>query len=172
MKHLLSLVAALAATAALTLMSGGMATAQNSRSVGPGTCTNAGGSTATWYLSGAVTYTVDYSNPSSHFPSYLNYRPRSGGNACGFSLLTGGDIKPNCAGVSGDLLMHYVVYPGYGGTQGIASYVTNETIKPNRSFSANNFSFNDILDANSVQYKITSIQAGSMTTWEEATSYL
>lgn len=174
MKHLLSFVAALAATAALTLTSGGMATAQNTASSGPFTCTgtNADGTTATWSLGGAVVYTVDYGNPYSHFPNYLNYRPRGDNNACGFTLDTSSDIGFNCAGLSGDIYMHYVVYPGYGGTQQIAHYTTGETLLPNHDYSRHDFTFSNVLDANSVQYKVTSLQAGSMTEWVAATSYL
>lgn len=116
-----------------------------------------------------MAYLIDYDNPPP--THYRNYRPYGTGY-CSFVLNTSGDIKPNCAGLSGKVFIHYVVYPGYGGTQQLATFATGQTLLPNYSYGRTGFSFSDLLDVTSVQYKVTSLQAGSMTTWEVATSYL
>lgn len=175
MKHLLSLVATLAATATLSLMFAGTAAAQLSASTPTGTCTgtNADGTTATWIMGGTIIYTSDYNN-DPYFPTYVNYRESTGhyNGPCSFTLTTSGDIKPNCAGLSGKVFLHYIVHPGYGGTQTLVTYATGETLLPNYAYGRGGIGFSDLLYVNSVQYKVTSLQAGSMTTWEAATSYL
>lgn len=175
MKRLLSLVAALAAATALSLMFAGTAAAQLSATTATATCTgtNADGTTATWTLGGAIVYTSDYVN-DPYFPTFVNYRESNNGQGapCSFTLLTSGDIKPNCAGLSGKMFIHYVVYPGYGGTQQLGTYATGVTLVPNHNYGQSGFGFSDLISVNSVQYKVTSLQAGSMTAWEVATSYL
>ena len=134
-------------------------------------------------MSGTIYYT---SSPGKHyvdpnngynflgFYNYLPYDPAPGVTSCSWSVHTSGDIKPNCAGLSGKIFIHYTVYPGYGGTQTVASFIGGAYVPPNYEYnsSGGGYGFSGLSDVKYVQYKVTSLQGGSMTTWEGATSYL
>ena len=185
MKHLLSLVAALAVTAVLALMFPGVAAAQNFASAVNGTCTgtNPDGTTATWTMNGQIAYNSAYgahfSDGNGNVLGYQNISPNDvfappfGGGSCSWSTRTSGDIKPNCAGLTGKVFIKYTVYPGYGGTETLSNWVGGAYVPPNYEYNPiSGWGFNALSDIKNAQYKVTSLQGGSLTTWETATSYL
>ena len=192
MKHLLSLVAALAATAALLLALPGAARASIVASTtadpnpsGYATCngTNANGTAATWTVGGHIYFTSDYSNPPAHVSpgGYHNIKPASsgnpydgsGGSPCEFKTTTSNDILPGCATITSSADIYSTPYgggsnpPQHVSTATIAGPVANRVYDSLGAY----LGFTELDDVNYVQYKVKSSQSGQ-TLGQAATPYL
>jgi len=189
-KHLLSFVAALAATTAMSLLFAGTATAMQVASTtaapnpsGYATCTgqNSDGSTATWTVGGGIYYTsapgAHYQDPNNGynilgFYNYKPYAPTSNNGACTYTITTSSNIKPGCANIGGSADIWFNRYPGNQGWQHVSTYAISNPF-PNWQFTANDptVTFSEIDDVKQVQYKVTSVQNGQ-TLGQVATPYL
>lgn len=194
MKHLLSFVAALAATAALLLTLPGTARANSTATTIPNpsghlTCTgtNPDGSDAAWTVGGNIYFTSDYSNPPAHLEdgngNYLGYHnikpsinsnPYGGtGNAsCTWQIMTLSNVQSGCTRINGSLDLYFTSYSNGKGQQNVILYrVPNPVANSTYNMNSIPLSFAELDDVNNVQYKVTSAQGGP-TLGTVATSYL
>ena len=185
MKHLLSLAAALAATAALFLALPGATHAGSTDATtipdpsGYATCNgmNQDGTTATWTVGGSIAYSQDaglhytqgYKNIS---PFDIPYAPYDNGS-CFYSVHTSSNIKPGCAAIGVSAVIYYTPYGGNKSLpQGVSDFAIS-TPNANAIYSSEGaaLDFSKLFDVISVQYKAKTTQFGS-SVGEASTPYL
>jgi hypothetical protein len=183
-KHLFSLVTALAATAALLFALLGTARAASVAATtatpnpsGYATCTgtNPDSSTATWTVGGQIYYTSDYNNPPAHLEDgnghvigYHNIHHGSGnpydgmgGSTCEYKVTTSSNVQSGCAQISGNMNLYYTPYSSGSSPEYVGSYTISAPAASTIYITGTSITFTDLLDVNNVQYKVTSAQGGS-----------
>lgn len=194
MKHLLSLVAVLAATVALLLAlllalpGTARADSVDSTTAAPNpsgfaTCSghNSDNSTATWTVGGRIHFTSEYQNPPAQgvADGFHNVHPGApspfdpmGGSICEYQGTTSSDVKTNgCDPIDGDMNLYFTPYTGGGSPEYVGGYAITSPSASTTYVTSSQFTFKDILDAKNVQYKVTSEQ-GMGTLGTVATPYL
>lgn len=169
MKHLLSFVASLAATASLLLTLS--STVQADHDVvttipdpsGAVSCygKNTDGSPAAWTVGGEIRYTSDYSDPPAHLSpgGYHNTKMTLGGG-CQYQVATSSNIKPGCATITGSMDIYYTPYSGAPTSEPVDSYTIPAPTADGLYTKSSPVPFGDIDDAINTQYKVTSSQNG------------
>lgn len=173
MKHLLSLVATLAATAALLLVLPGTAKADLNDATtaapnpsGYATCTgtNPDGSTATWTVGGNITFISDTSNPTTDYPNgWHNIRPGhsnpyagQGGNPCIVQLSGSGNIQ---AATVVQVTQKLTYTPNGGAPKSVTlDRRSTSGLAGGFTITYSTSTFTPLLNVNNVQYKLTSDQ--------------
>lgn len=184
MKHLLSLVAALAATALITL---GLSSAARAdldvvTSIpdpsGAVSCygQNSDGSAAAWTVGGEIRYTSDTSNPTTDYPNgWHNIKgianPGANYVGCEWQVETSSNIKQGCPQITGVLYMYYTPHAGGTSWNSPGTYSILAPVASTGYTRATPFPFAEIDNANNVQYKVTSNQ-NMAELGREATTYL
>ncbi len=190
MKHLFSLLIALAATAALLLDLTGTARASAvdvtnaaPNSSGFATCTgaNSDNSTATWTVGGQIYFTSEYQYPPAMgvaagfhniHPGVVGPYDTMGGSICEYQVTTSSNVKTDgCDPIDGDMNLYFTPYTGGGSPEYVGGYAISSPSASTTYKTASQFTFNEVVDAKNIQYKVTSEQGmGALGT--VATPYL
>ena len=184
MKHLLSLVAALAATAALLLGLPPMAQADISAVTtipdpsGAMSCygKNPDGGAASWTIGGEIRFTSDVSNPSTDYRNgWHNIKqindPAANRGGCEYQMTTSSNIQPGCAEISGFMDIYYTPNPGATTSESVGSYSISTPMANQLYTKQTPLPFGELDNVNNVQYKVTSVQ-NYIELGKAATSYL